>query len=88
MMLLLSLARSAALIGGALALDAARKAALSLAGYVVVSLLMVVSLAFFTLSGYRALCVALGDVYAALIVGCAYLMVSLAAMVTLQMRHR
>lgn len=87
-MLLLNLARSAALVGGALALDAARRAAVSLAGYLAVGLLMAVSLAFLTLSGYRAICLGLGDVYAALIVGCAYLMVSLITMLTLQMRRR
>ncbi|MDP2330371.1 MAG: hypothetical protein Q8M19_06715 [Reyranella sp.] len=87
-MLLLNLARSAALVGTALALDAARKAAVSLAGYLVAGLLMAVSLAFLTLSGYRAICLGLGDVYAALIVGCAYLMVSLITMLTIQMRRR
>lgn len=87
-MLLLNLARSAAVVGAALALDSARKAAVSLAGYLVVGLLMAISLAFLTLSGYRAICLGLGDIYAALIVGCSYLMASLVAMLAIQMRRR
>lgn len=87
-MLLLNLARSAAVVGAALALDSARKAAVSLAGYLVVGLLMAISLAFLTLSGYRAICLGLGDIYAALIVGCSYLMASLVAMLAVQMRRR
>lgn len=87
-MLLLNLARSAAEVGAALALDSARKAAVSLAGYLVVGLLMAISLAFLTLSGYRAICLGLGDIYAALIVGISYLMASLVAMLAVQMRRR
>jgi hypothetical protein len=86
--MLLSLARSAALIGAAMALDTVRKAAWSLAGYVVVGLLMAVSVAFLTFSAYRAICLGLGEVYAALIVGCTYLMVSLVTMLTIQLRRR
>ncbi|MFI5000156.1 MAG: hypothetical protein ACHQK9_09780 [Reyranellales bacterium] len=87
-MLLLTLARSAALVGAALALDAARKAAVTIAGYVLVGVLLALSLTFLTLSGYRAICIGLGDVYAALIVGCAYLMAALIVMLVVQMRRR
>lgn len=86
-MLLLTLARSAVLVGAAMALDAARKAAVTVAGYLLVALFVALSLAFLTLSGYRAICLGLGDVYAALIVGCAYLMAALIAMLILQMRR-
>lgn len=65
-MLLLNPARLAAPVGAASAFDAARKAVVSLTGYVVVDLLMAVSLALPTLSGYRAICLGLGEVYAAL----------------------
>ena len=87
-MLLLTLARSAALAGAALALDTARKAAVAAAGYLLVAVLLATSLGFLTLSGYRAICVGLGDIYAALVVGCAYLMAALIALVILQTRRR
>ena len=61
---------------------------MSLAAYLVVGLLTAVSLAFLTLSGYRAICLGLGDVYAALIVGCTYFMFALVAMLAIQMRRR
>jgi hypothetical protein len=87
-MLLLTLARSAALVGVALALDAARRAAITLAGYVTVGVLLTLSLVFLTLSGYRAIAAGMGDIYAALIVGVAYLVAALIAMLVVQMRRR
>lgn len=87
-MLLLTLARSAALFGAAAALEAARRAAVKAASYLLVGMLLTVSLGFLTLSGYRAILSALGDVYAALIIGCVYLVAALIAMLTVQMRRQ
>lgn len=87
-MLLLTLARSAALFGAAAALEAARRAAVKAASYLLVGMLLAVSLGFLTLSGYRAILSALGDVYAALIIGCVYLVAALIAMLAVQMRRR
>jgi hypothetical protein len=87
-MLLLTLARSAALFGVTAALEAARRAAVTAASYLLVGMLLTVSLGFLTLSGYRAILSALGDVYAALIIGCVYLVAALIAMLAVQMRRR
>ena len=46
------------------------------------------SLAFLTLSAYRAIMVSVGDVYAPLIVGCFYLVAGLIAALVAQMRRR
>ena len=86
--MLLTVVRSAALVGAALALDAARKAALTMAGYLLVGVFVLLSLGFLTLSGYRAICLGLGDIYAALIVGCIYLVAALIAMLAVQMGRR
>jgi hypothetical protein len=85
---LLALAKSAALYGTAIAAIAGRRVATTVAGYLIVFGLFAVSFCFLTLSGYRAISQALGDVYAALIVGCIYLMVGLVAMLVMQFRHR
>ena len=82
-----SLFQSAIAIGAALAMNAARRAAVTLAGYLAAGLLLVVSLAFLTLSGYRALGHSIGDVYAALIVGAAYLVAALVALLMLSFRR-
>jgi hypothetical protein len=82
-MVLLALARSIALYGVTIALDAARRAAMTLVGYVVAGMLLLVSLAFLTLAAYRAISLSLNDVYAALIVGSAYLVLALVAMIVL-----
>jgi hypothetical protein len=87
-MVLLTLARSVALYGATVALDAARRAAVTLVGYVLVGVLLSVSLAFLTLAAYRAISLSLNDVYAALIVGCAYLLLALIALIVLQARRR
>jgi len=87
-MLLLTLARSVALFGAAAALEAARRAAVKAASYLLVGMLLTVSLGFLTLSGYRAILSALGEVYAALIIGCVYLVAALIAMLAVQMRRQ
>jgi hypothetical protein len=79
--------QSAIAIGAALAMNAARRAAATLAGYLVAGLLLVASLAFLTLSGYRALGHSIGDVYASLIVGAAYLVAALIALLALSFRR-
>jgi hypothetical protein len=58
------------------------------AAYLLVGLLLAVSLAFLTLSAYRAIMVSVGDVYAPLIVGCFYLVAGLIAALVAQMRRR
>ena len=80
--------RSLSLIGAAMAANAARRAGATAAGYLAVALLLAVSLGFFTLSGYRALVQALGDVYACLLVGGAYLVLALLATIVLQAKCR
>jgi hypothetical protein len=87
-MVLLALARSIALYGATIALDAARRAAVTLVGYIVVGMLLLASLAFLTLATYRAISLSLNDVYAALIVGCSYLLLALVAMIALYARRR
>jgi hypothetical protein len=82
-----SIFQSAIAIGATLAMNAARRAAVTLAGYLAAGLLLAVSLAFLTLSGYRALGHSIGDVYAALIVGAAYLVAALIALLTLSLRR-
>jgi hypothetical protein len=57
-------------------------------GYMVVAALFGVSLCFLTFSGYRAISLAMGSIYASLIVGCVYLVVGLVATLILQARRR
>ena len=58
-----------------------------MAAYLVVGMLLAVSLAFLTLSAYRAIAVSVGDVFAPLIVGCFYLVAGLVAALVAQMRR-
>jgi hypothetical protein len=85
---LLTLAKSVAVMASVIAASAGRRMALAVAGYACVAGLFAISLCFLTLSGYRAMARALDDVYAALIVGCIYLVVALAALVIVQSRRR
>ncbi len=71
-----------------IAIDAARRAAMTLAGYLMVGGLMVAGLVFLTLAGYNALARGMGDVTAALIVGGAYIVMSLVALMALQLARR
>jgi len=85
--MLLSLVKSVALYGAVIAAGAARRAAVSLAGYLIAGGLFVVSLCFLTLAGYRAITQSIGDVYASLIVGGAYFVAGLIILLVLQFRR-
>ncbi|WP_428685083.1 hypothetical protein [Reyranella sp.] len=86
--LLVALARSLATVGAGVLVASGRRLAATVAAYLIVGLLLAVSLAFLTLSAYRAIAVSLGDVYAPLIVGCIYLVAGLIAALVVQMRRR
>ena len=86
--LLVALARSLATVGAGVLVASGRRLVAVVAAYVFVGLLMAVSLAFLTLSAYRAIAASLGDVYAPLIVGCLYLVAGLIAALVVQMRRR
>jgi hypothetical protein len=85
---LIATAKSLALIGGAMAAHAGRRAAAAAISYLIVASLFGASLCFLTLSGYRALSHVLGDAYAPLIVGTLYLILALAGALALQIRRR
>jgi hypothetical protein len=86
--LLVALARSAATLGVGVLIASGRRLAATVAAYLLVGLLLAVSLAFLTLSAYRAIMVSVGDVYAPLIVGCFYLVAGLIAALVAQTRRR
>jgi len=86
--LLAALVRSATTLGVSLLVASGRRFAATLAAYLLVGLLFAVSLAFLTLSAYRAIMISIGDVYAPLIVGCFYLLAGLMAALVTQMRRR
>jgi hypothetical protein len=86
--LLVALVRSAATLGVSLLVASGRRLAASVVAYLIVGLLLAVSLAFLTLSAYRAIVVSVGDIYAPLIVGCFYLVAGLIAALVAQMRRR
>lgn len=71
-----------------IAIDTARRVAMTLAGYLMVGSLIAAGVIFLTLAGYRALLHGLGDVAAALIVGGAYIVMSLVAFMALQFARR
>jgi hypothetical protein len=85
---LLAVVKSAALFGAVAAANAGRRLATTVAGYLVAGGLFAVSLCFLTLAGYRAISNALGDIYASLIVGCAYLVAGLVTLLVIQFRRR
>jgi len=85
---LLALAKSIALVGTVVAAKAGRRVATTVAGYLVVGALFAVSLCFLTLAAYRAMLVAMGEVYASLIVGCAYFVAGLVVLLIFQFRRR
>jgi quinol-cytochrome oxidoreductase complex cytochrome b subunit len=85
---LFALAKSLALSGVVAAVDAGRRAATTVAAYVVAGVLFAVSLCFLTLAGYRAMVDAMGEVYASLIVGCVYFVAGLIALLVIQFRRR
>jgi Na+/pantothenate symporter len=83
-----TLGRSLAVLGVAIVANAARRAAATVAGYLVAGGLMATSVAFLTCAGYRSIAQALGAVTAALITGSAYFVLSLIALLLLQLRRR
>ncbi|MGZ5906149.1 MAG: hypothetical protein ACXWKQ_12440, partial [Reyranella sp.] len=70
------------------AANAGRRFAATLGGYLIVGALFAASLCFLTLAGYRALSLALGDVYASLIVGCLYFVAGLVTLLVIQLKRR
>ena len=86
--LLIALARSAATLGAGVLVASGRRLAATVAAYLVVGMLLALSLAFLTLSAYRAIATSVGDVYAPLIVGCFYLVAGLSAALIVQTRRR
>jgi hypothetical protein len=82
-----SLLQSLVAIASALAVNAARRAATVLIGYLAALLLLAASLVFLTMSAYHAISNSLGDVYAALIVGAAYFVASLIVFLLLSFRR-
>jgi hypothetical protein len=73
---------------GSLALErAARRTALTVGGLLLCAGLLVTSVAFFTLAAYRALADAIGAIYAPLIIGGAYLVLALLALLVVQSRR-
>jgi hypothetical protein len=85
---LLALVKSVALFGAVAAANAGRRLAATVVGYLLAGGLFAVSLCFLTLAGYRAISNALGDIYASLIVGCAYLVAGLVTLLVIQFRRR
>jgi hypothetical protein len=82
-----SLLRLAAAAAGIAAANAGRQVALSAAGYLVVAGLFAASLCFLTVAAHRAIAVALGEIQASLIVGCAYLGLGLFVALLLAVRR-
>ncbi|MBX3499995.1 MAG: hypothetical protein KF889_11160 [Alphaproteobacteria bacterium] len=81
---LAGLPRTLALYGVAVAAVVARRIALRLARYVAIALVVAVGMAFLTAAIFLALLNALGAVYAALIVGSAYLVTGLVALIVMR----
>lgn len=86
--LLAAVVQALAAYGAVAAAKAGRQAGAAAASYLAVAALFTVSLCFLTLAGYGALSLAIGPIYAALIVGCVYFVGGLVALVILQTRRR
>ena len=82
------LVRTLAALAGVAAANAGRRVVSSAAGYLSVAGLVVASLCFLPVAGYRAIAIALDDVRASLIMGCAYLGAGLAVALMLAIRRR
>ena len=81
------LVQSLVALGAALAINSARRAAVTLLGYLASALLLATSVVFLTLAGYRAISQSIGDVYAALVMGAVYLLLALIALLVLGRRR-
>jgi hypothetical protein len=86
--LLAAVAKSIAVVGAVAAGNAARRTGSMVAGYGLIAGLFGISLCFLTFAGYQAISLALGNIYAALIVGSAFLVGGLVATVVVQARRR
>ena len=80
--------KSLALVAVSMAGGSVQRVATSLAGWLAVAALSVASLCFLTQAAHAALALALGGVYASLIVGLGYLFLALATALVLQGRRR
>lgn len=67
--------------------DTLRRAAVSVVGLLACAILLMTSLAFFTLAGYRALVETIGVVHAPLVVGVAYFILALIGLLLVQSRR-
>ena len=84
---MLPLLQAVATLGASIAANSARRAASTIAGLLMAAGLTIVSLGFFTLSGYRALAEAMGEIHAPLVIGVAYLVAGLVALLVIQSRR-
>jgi hypothetical protein len=84
---MLPLLQAVATLGATIAANAIRRAATAAVALLVAAVLLLVSLGFFTLAGYRALAQTLGEVQGSLIVGGAYLVAGLVALLVVQSRR-
>lgn len=84
---MMPLLQAIAALGTTIATDAARRAATTMAALLLAGSLMLTSLLFFTLAGYRALVSALGEIQAPLVIGVAYLVTGLVALLVVQSRR-
>jgi polyferredoxin len=86
--MLTTFARTAGLYGLAVASVAVRRTAARVCLYVLVLVLGVVGLGFLSAAAFMAISQGLGPVYASLIVGCAYLVAALIALLAALLRRR
>ena len=86
--MLTTLARTAGLYGLAVASVVVRRTAARVCLYALVLVLGLVGLGFLSAAAFMALSQGLGPVYASLIVGCAYLVAALVALLAALLRRR
>lgn len=84
---MLPLLQTLATLGSNIAVTAARQAAVMLAGLLLAGSLLLASLGFMTLAAYRALVASVGDVHAPLLLGAAYLILTLLTVLAVQSRR-
>lgn len=82
-----ALLESLAAVAAVMLANAVRRAAVAVLGLVLCAAAFVTSLAFFTISGYRALAEAIGEIHAPLVVGTAYLVLALVGLLVVQSRR-
>jgi hypothetical protein len=84
---MLPLLQAVAALGTAIAAAAIRRAVVSAMTLVLAAILLLASLGFFTLAGYRALAQAIGAVQAPLVIGGVYLVAGLVALLVIRWRR-